>query len=83
MLNATTAAELKSNIGPDLTLLDGYDAAYLDTEAIEAAGIAAMHCPGCRCFERISRPTGIVRTVVHYRGERKARVIERVRGIQI
>ncbi len=33
MTTATAAAEYKANVGPDFTLADAYDAAYLDVEA--------------------------------------------------
>lgn len=38
MTTAAAAAEYKANLGPDFTLVDAFDAAYLD---VEAAGVEA------------------------------------------
>ena len=36
MIAAAVAAEYRANVGPDFTLADAYDAAYLDVEAAGA-----------------------------------------------
>ena len=35
MTTAAAAAEYRANVGPDFTLADAFDAAYLDVEAAE------------------------------------------------
>jgi len=72
-MTAAVARRHRDNVGEGFDLADGFDPAYLDTEAIEAAD---LHCPGCRCGER--RPSGIRRVT-----GRDGKVREFVGGIQI
>jgi hypothetical protein len=42
MQTAAAANEIKSNIGPDYSLADAYDAEYLDTDAAEVEDVDLM-----------------------------------------